>query len=347
LGPEKQRAGEAGREGKGALSMTDFPLEPVYVGNTAPGQFCAFSRKGDTVQVYLPDDLYQHQMQIDLNKWLEMAATYSEPNDLHLYDDVINAVWQELSFNNVLIKKNVKVLNTAAGKFYPRIWRGIYAPERAYCYNPISPRSMYKSVYIRSTVAATSIYESLQDLFKYVEPATVNMDVFGNRIRELLILACTEVEASWRAILEENSTERKDRYTTKDYIKVKEPLQLSSWGVELRDYPGLGTFSPFANWQATDPTKSLPWYDGYNAVKHHREAESAQASLKNLINAVAAVHILQGAQWGPEIYDRFFGNLPSPFATTHIPTFELSDLYVPSLDGQLTLTSMPFFNRLL
>lgn len=319
-------------------------MEPVYVAVTAHDQFCAFARVGDEVHVYLPHDFQQRHVTIDFNLWLKHAASYHQPNDLHLYDDVVNAVWQELSFRNPLIKSEVKTLKTKLGKYYPRIWRGLYLADKFFCYNPINPRSTYGSIYVRSNVAASSLYEHLQDIFKYVEPATVNLDVFGNKIRELLILTCTEVEASWRAILEKNSRRKKDRYTTKDYIKVREPLRLDEWSVELLDYPDLGTFSPFITWQATDPTKSLAWYEGYNAVKHHRETEFAQASLKNLIDAVAAVHVLQAAQWGPEMYDRMFGNLRSPFMTTQFPTFALSDLYVPTLDGQAALASTPFFS---
>jgi hypothetical protein len=300
---------------------------------------------GDEIHVYLPHGFQQHHLTIDFNEWLKLAASYHQPNDLHLYDDVVNAVWQKLSFRNPLIKKEVKILRTELGKFYPRIWRGLYVPEKFFCYNPINPRSMYGSIYVRSNVAATSIYEYLQDLFKYVEPTTANLDVFGNKIRELLILACTEVETSWRAILEQNRSEKKDRYTTNDYIELMEPLRLDEWSVELRDYPDLGTFSPFMTWQAANPTQSLAWYEGYNAVKHYREVEFAQASLKNLINAVAAVHVLQAAQWGPEMYDRMFGNLRSPFMTMQFPTFALSDLYVPTLDRQAALASNPFFNR--
>jgi hypothetical protein len=320
-------------------------LEPVYVAVTAHDQFCAFSRTGDKIHVYLPHDLEHRHRTIDFNEWLKLAASYHQPNDLHLYDDVVNAVWQELSFRNLLNKKEVKILKTELGKFYPRIWRGLYVPKKMLRYNPVNPRSMYGSTYIRSNVAATSLYDYLQDLFKYVEPAIVNLDVFGNKLRELLILTCTEVEASWRAVLEENSSKKKSRYKTNDYIKVKEPLRLDEWSVELRDYPDLGTFSPFKPWHATNPTKSLPWYEGYNAVKHHRGVEYAQASLRNLINAVAAVHVLQAAQWGPEMYDRMFGNLRSPFMTTQFPTFALSDLYVPTLDGQAALASTRFFDR--
>jgi hypothetical protein len=320
-------------------------VEPVYVSRTAREEFCAFTRKGDEIHVYLHDNFQGNYHKFDINRWLEIAPSYTHKSDIHLYDDVINAVWQEFSFHHPLIKSEVKVLKTGLGKFYPRIWRGLYVPERTFCYNPVNPRSTYGSVYVRSNISAASIYEYLEFLFKYVEPTSANMSVFGDKIRELLILTCTEIEAIWRAVLEQNSNKKKDRYTTKDYVKVKIPLHLDEWGVELRDYPELGTFRPFMSWKDTEPTRSLSWYDGYNAVKHDREIEFSRANLKNLINALAAVHILQAAQWGPEMYDRVFGNLHSPFITIQHPTFSMSDLYVPTLDSKATLASTRFFDH--
>jgi hypothetical protein len=40
---------------------------------------------------------------------------------------------------------------------------------------------------------------------------------------------------------------------------------------------------------------------------------------------------MQAAQFGPEIYDRIFGNEPSALFTTSYPRHDLSDLYAPDL----------------
>jgi hypothetical protein len=98
--------------------------------------------------------------------------------------------------------------------------------------------------------------------------------------------------------------------------------------VALKDYPDLGQFSPFYSWKRSCPTKSLSWYDAYNAVKHHREERFKLATLGNLIDAAAALHIMQSAQFGPEMYHRFFGNEESPFHTVKYPIYDLSDIYI-------------------
>jgi hypothetical protein len=318
-------------------------MEDIYIANTATGGLCIFARVGEEVKIYRPDNYYQKYLSIGIEEWREMAASYSSPNDLGLYDEVINAAWQCCGFQDSIIKSSAQKLRTKIGTYHPRIWRGTFDPNRLHCYNAVDARSVYGNEYMRTNIAASSLFDQMQDLFRCVEPSAANIKTFGNRIRELLILTCTEVEAGWRAVLDQNSVAPKDRYTTSDYIRVKEPLRLSEWEVTLQDYPDAGTFAPFKNWSAPDTTRSILWYEAYNAVKHHRDAQFSQASLGNLIEAVAAVHILQVAQWGPEIYNRFFGSNSSPFWTTRHPVYDWGDLYAPSIDGNEQLTAIRYF----
>lgn len=319
--------------------------EEVYVASTIAGGLCIFARIGDEVKIYRPDDYYEKYLSADLEEWRRTAASYSTPNDLDLYDEVVNAAWQRVGIGNAIIKSSAQRLRTKIGTYHPRIWRGIFDPSRLHCYNAVDARSVYGSEYIRTNIAASSLFDQMQDLFRYIEPSSANMQTFGNKIRELLILTCTEVEACWRAVLEQNSAVPKDRYTTSDYIMVKEPLRLSEWEIALRDYPDVGAFEPFKDWSTPDTTRTIPWYEAYNAVKHHRDAEFTQASLGNLINAVAAVHILQAAQWGPEMYNQFFGANSSPFWTIRHPVYGLGDLYVPTINEKQELSPLRYFAK--
>lgn len=310
-------------------------LNPVYVGPLGSGGICVFSRIDDAVRIWLPNGFGEKLISMDLAEWRRLASSYREPNDLSLYDEVVNAAWQRLTFSRPLIKSEVRISKTGQGKHHPRIWRGLYDQKNAFCYNPVRARRIYGSHFIRATAAAASVFEHLEEVFRYVEPASANLASFGNKIREILILSCTDVEASWRAVLDSNVATLKSRYNTHDYIKIKNALRLSDWEVYLYNYPDLGPIRPFKDWSEVDPSKSLPWYHAYNAVKHHRDVEFANANLENLVHAAAAVHVLQAAQWGPEIYDRLYGNLPSPFVVTGHPVYELSELYVPTLDENL------------
>jgi hypothetical protein len=151
------------------------------------------------------------------------------------------------------------------------------------------------------------------------------------------------VETAWRSILEANSSEKKKSYTTKDYFALWEPLRLKEWSVALKDYPDLGQFSPFCLWEQSCPTQSLPWYDAYNAVKHHREERFKSATLGNLIEAAASLHIMQCAQFGPEMYSRFLGNEKSPFYTVKHPIHDLSDIYVPDFISDSEMVGVKYF----
>ena len=50
---------------------------------------------------------------------------------------------------------------------------------------------------------------------------------------------------------------------------------------------------PFQNWQAAPNYSSPDWWPLYNGVKHNRIINSRKANLKNTINALAALFILE------------------------------------------------------
>ena len=105
----------------------------------------------------------------------------------------------------------------------------------------------------------------------------------------------------------------------------------------------MGEFTPFAQWSDVAPTKSLAWYDAYNAVKHHREAEFSKATLEVLLDAVAALHIMQVAQWGPEVFSLLHENRFSPFTAVVAPVISPAEVYMPSLDESRTLSPGLYF----
>jgi hypothetical protein len=311
-------------------------LQEAYICRSVHGQVVVFARCDQEVRIYLPDELMEKNLKIGLDEWAEHKNSYRDSSDIDKYNDVVNGAWQCLGLRNPINKNDVKPLKGELGRYFPRVWRGVYDLERNYCYNPIDARGTYGGVYVGANVAASSIFDAVESLFLFVEPAKDNLRTFGHKIREALILACTEVESAWRSVFEANSPHKKDSYSTNDYHRLVGPLRLKEWTVVLNDYPDLGSFSPFASWDVSSPTKSLSWYDAYNAVKHHREEKFQQATFESLINAAAALHIMQADQFGPEMYDRFFGNEKSPFFTADHPAHELSDLYAPDLmDGKV------------
>jgi hypothetical protein len=302
-----------------------------------------FARCADEVRIYRPDDMYEKVITITHEKWEEHKTSYGDRSDIALYDDTVNAAWQRMGFSDTIDRASARKLKIEIGHYFPRIWRGVYDMRNYYCYNSVSARTIFGSAYIGANVAASSIFDAVESLFRYVEPAKENLSAFGHKIREVLILTCMEVESAWRSVLEANSTKRKFSYTTRDYSSLLEPMRLKEWSVALKDYPDLGLFSPFYSWDQSRATKSLPWYDAYNAVKHHREERFKLANLGNLIDAAAALHIMQSAQFGPEMYHNLFGNNRSPFSTVKHAVHDLSDIYVPDFIRESEMSAEQYF----
>ncbi len=171
------------------------------------------------------------------------------------------------------------------------------------------------------------LIENLKSIFLTIHPAKENFSAFGHNIRNLLILACTEIESQFRGILKENGCSKKT-YNTKDFVKLLDPLRLDSYRMKLVYYPWINSIRPFLNWGNEKPTESLKWYYNYNAVKHNRAGEFNKGTLQDTILAISAVAILLFAQYGDEIFneDPLFNHF---FELTYIPKWEISDYYIP------------------
>src|SRR5262249_40908617 len=138
-----------------------------------------------------------------------------------------------------------------------------------------------------------------------VHPAMNNLDAYGGEIRDIIILACTEVEAQWKGVLEANGiTPNGSYFKTTDYVKVLPAMRLDQYEVALIRYPRITATTPFMGWDASQPTKSLAWYAAYNEVKHDRETKFEKASLRHAIEAVAACVVMLAAQFGFEALQR-------------------------------------------
>lgn len=164
-------------------------------------------------------------------------------------------------------------------------------------------------------VAAVSLYEAFQILLRTIEPTPRNDSTFGHAIRHFLLLAATEVESAWKGILKANGY-GPSRPTTKDYVKLATPMRLREWTVRLGSYASYPKISPFAKWDSGNATRSLPWYDAYNKVKHDREGNLHHATLEHAVSAMAAVAVMGWAQFGEAV----IGIESVPYAVRITPT---------------------------
>jgi hypothetical protein len=222
-----------------------------------------------------------------------------------------------------------RVLETptlGAGEYYPRIWRTGVDVER---YGEAFPRvedTPFRESFVNSLEQIEGLFDDLLSIFRVVHPAANNLGAYGGTIRDIIILACTEVEAQWKGVLEANGVTPSNRhFKTPDYVKLLPVMKLDQYEVELIRYPGISGTGPFDTWNATEPTKSLSWYDAYNQVKHDREAKFEEASLKHAIEAVAACIVMLAAQFGVEALQRH--HLKPVFEFRHHPGWEPKDWY--------------------
>ena len=140
--------------------------------------------------------------------------------------------------------------------------------------------------------------EELKDIMRFIQPDKSNLNCYGHHTRNVLLLASMEFENECKGVLRaHNYSVSNNYYSTNDFVKLREPLQLSEYTIRLSYYPSLDPISSFTGWNSTAPTQSLTWYESYNAAKHDREINFSKANLLSAINAVCSVAIMLAAQY--------------------------------------------------
>ncbi|EFN7935267.1 hypothetical protein ACR23B_004320 [Escherichia coli] len=151
-----------------------------------------------------------------------------------------------------------------------------------------------------SEQALRVLIEKIDDILLYVEPSSSGLNSYSHKCRELLILACTEVENQWVSIINKtNGFKSNARYNTNDYIKLLDKCFLKDFRIQYCNYHGLRFFKPFDSWSIANPTTSLRWYDAYNKTKHDRSGAFYFSTLENVMEAVAACIVLYCVKYGP------------------------------------------------
>lgn len=230
---------------------------------------------------------------------------------------------------------NIRELDRNAGHVVDGVWRPGLTPLdqvwQALSTGSQEQRTAEQSLYL--------LVSAMNDLFLYVEPGKAGLDAYGPKTRELLILACTDVEDAWSRYLTKAGRPRNRRgYSTNDYVCLFEPLHLGEYQIELVPYADTPKVAPFKDWNAASPTQSLIWYDAYNRAKHDRTGHLSSATIARCIEAVAANVALFCVRFSP--YALFGQGTPLSSLATHLFSIELVDVdpasfYVPRMDPAL------------
>ena len=223
------------------------------------------------------------------------------------------------------------------GQFYPRIARPSAHHPSDFPRIPVMRHSDTNFVAIARS-QLTALMRQLELICQTVHPSEDTFNAFGHGIRNLLILACTEVETHWRGVLVANNF-IKGQYSTNHYVLLQDAMWLGDYAIEFPYFPWLAPVRPFEGWGASGkPTQELGWYAAYNTVKHNRELEFSRATLRNVFEAVGACVIMMVAQFGSIVGLGHDTELASFFHLSSWPRWPLSNVYMtpfgPASDGQ-------------
>ena len=229
-------------------------------------------------------------------------------------------------------------LTLAPGEYYPRMAR----PNNAYPHESPGSNPGHRDALDFIAVARGQLFAlaaQLHRICQTVHPVDGTLDVYGHDIRNLLILACTEVEAHWRGVFVANG-HRKPRYTVRDYVELDRAMGLERYAVLFLNFPWLPPVRPFDGW--TVNKGRLPWYQAYNAVKHNREEEFHKGSLRRAFEAVSACFAMLCAQFGSVNTIRGT-ELQGVMALADAPAWPLAEVYThPYGAGGYRAVNYPF-----
>ncbi len=117
-----------------------------------------------------------------------------------------------------------------------------------------------------------------------------NSKKFSNEFVKQYQAICSEVDVILKSICLElcnqSACDMKNGYT---------PLVLQNWPniknqkVRFKDLE----LQPFSNWQQEPDYKSPDWWTPYNKIKHERVNNYHKANLKNVLNALSGLYILE------------------------------------------------------
>ena len=172
------------------------------------------------------------------------------------------------------------------------------------------------------------LIQKLQDILLYIEPSEIGLQTYSHKLRELLILACTEFECSMKTYkLGKNSR-------TNDYVKILDFVDLKRYKIELAGYSKRYVSYPFANWKTEKTTESLPWYSAYTETKHNRADAFNRSTLQNCIDAISANLIMFSIRYSPDPLYNESDVCSSLVRNTFALQLENNqDFYIPIFEG--------------
>ena len=234
----------------------------------------------------------------------------------------------------------IETKNIEIGKAYFNIWKpGLISPS-------IKTQLGYDDVQKNRAKRDLSILvQKLQEILLYVEPTKEGLSSFSHKTRELLLLASTEVENSLRLYLDDPDSKKAK---TEDFINILNKVDLKKYKIVFNGYSEVFSCQPFEHWTKEKPTQSLSWYNSYNQTKHNKDKYFNQATLENVLYAVAASVVMFCIRYSPyAIFSEndFYSNIIRNFIDVTIPNIDIADIYIPKISGVKTYSGAYFVSK--
>jgi len=135
--------------------------------------------------------------------------------------------------------------------------------------------------------------KELVNIFEYIAPMKVNYNVFWNRVHELHLRVCTEIENIWKYLCKQIAMDKKDDFekiNTADseyylnyldkYLSIKNKKIEFIWHLEI--------WEPIYK----NPFWEKNWWTNYDLLKHNKTKWYSNCCLEDLIDSLWALYIL-------------------------------------------------------
>ncbi len=125
-------------------------------------------------------------------------------------------------------------------------------------------------------------------MLEYVELDSANYSTYSRRIEKLILQIGSEFDNVSREICGLQSVDRTSiidyySYYTSNYNNITATKVIAD---DVR-------LTPFDGWNNTAPGEKLAFWKAYNSIKHDRITNYKEASLKNALNAMAALFCVE------------------------------------------------------
>ena len=149
--------------------------------------------------------------------------------------------------------------------------------------------------------------DDLQEILEYIEPCNENFQTFGPKLAKLLLSAGSEIDVAFKDLIKIRDPKALSAHDTNANMNLyrkfaHDNLRREFYAVEIGIARSQYACTPWDTWwdfsEEGDPIpkdNALPWWTAYNNVKHHRTENYNQATLGNVLEAMAALFMLIGS----------------------------------------------------